>query len=136
MPIMRRVGDLGIGAGSGGRVTPISNLGTSPRPLVGPNPHREFIQFANPGSVTIHIAMERDADGNPPRAEPLGIGGTFAVFAGGVATLMASANSGGTGSRRADQTIRSRSSRAISDDVVTSLARRFPLSGRRESEGL
>jgi hypothetical protein len=87
MVVRRIVGEPGVGC-TGGKVTAINNLGTTLTALIGANPHRQFIRFANPGTVTVYVAMERDADGNPLLvSQPEALGGTFAVVGGGMLTV-------------------------------------------------
>jgi hypothetical protein len=77
----RTVGDPGIGA-TGSKVWPINGLGTALTPLVPGNPYREFIQFSNPGTVTVYVAMATDANGNPLAPSIGSLAGAFAVMPG------------------------------------------------------
>src|SRR5262245_30217434 len=76
------VGDPGIGC-TGGKTHASNNLGKTPMPLVGRNGNRRFIMFANPGNVTVYVALAFDVDSKPLELSvPFGLGGTLPVFAG------------------------------------------------------
>jgi hypothetical protein len=90
-------GQPGIGTGTGGRITAINNLGTALMPLVAVNPYREFIQFANPGNVTIFVAMALDANGNPLQPSTLALGGTLPVLTGATLTVVGECQQGWNG---------------------------------------
>jgi hypothetical protein len=75
------VGQPGVGC-TGNKVRAINNLGTSLMVLVGANPLRQFIRFSNPGTVTVYVAMERDADGKALAPSLSSLGGAFAVLGG------------------------------------------------------
>jgi hypothetical protein len=84
--VRRVVGEPGVGC-TGTKVTAINNLGTSAMVLVGANPLRQFIRFANPGTVTAYVAMERDGNGNALMPCLLALGGCFPVVGGAQLTV-------------------------------------------------
>jgi hypothetical protein len=84
--VRRVVGEPGVGC-TGTKVVAINNLATSSTVLIGANPHRQFIKFANPGTVTVFVAPERDGNGNPLTPSTMALGGTFPVVSGAVLTI-------------------------------------------------
>ena len=95
--VRRMVGEPGVGC-TGNKVKAINNLGTTLTALVGANPHRQFIRFSNPGTVTVYVAPERDADGNPLLvSQPWALGGSFAVYGGAVLTITGECQQGWNG---------------------------------------
>lgn len=76
-----------FGPTSGGKVTAINTLGTSPIQVVGANPQRGGITFANPGSVLAYVAPLTNASGQSLVPSLAALGGCFPVGAGGIITL-------------------------------------------------
>jgi hypothetical protein len=83
-----------IGPASGGKVTPINNLGTVALQVIGPNAYRSMITFANPGTVTVYVAPLLNAQGAAFTPSLAALGGTFPVFAGGLLTLTGECQTG------------------------------------------
>ena len=83
-----------IGPASGGKVTPINNLGTTAIQVIGQNVNRATITFANPGTVTVYVAPLTNAQGASFTPSLASLGGTFPVFAGGFLTLTGECQTG------------------------------------------
>jgi hypothetical protein len=78
------IGGASVNAGaSGGKVTPVNNVGTSPAQVVGANPQRQSITFTNPGTVNLYIAPMVTAAGVALVPSLAALGGCFIVFPGG-----------------------------------------------------
>jgi hypothetical protein len=74
-----------VASASGGKVTPINALGTSPITVIAGNPQRVSITFHNPSAISIYVAPLITATGAAlVPALPSTLGGTFQVFPGGL----------------------------------------------------
>lgn len=88
MPIFATVGQPGtVGPASGGKVTPVNNLGTTMVQVIGGNPSRAAITFHNPGLNTLYVAPTLNAQGNAFTPTLASLGGTFEIVAGGLLTI-------------------------------------------------
>lgn len=76
-----------VGPASGGKVTPINNLGTSPTQIIGGNPSRVSITFHAPGAIDIYVAPLVTATGATLIPSLGSLGGTFHIFAGASLTI-------------------------------------------------
>jgi hypothetical protein len=86
MPIFSGVGSPGtVASASGGKVTPVNGLTTTPGQVIGINSQRRQITFHNPGgSITVYVYMLQTATGATlVPALPNSLGGTFSVLPGG-----------------------------------------------------
>ncbi len=82
MPISS-TGAQTIGPASGGKVTPINNLGSSPAQVIGANQYRQSITFHAPGSNDVFVAPTVQANGAALVPSNVLLGGCFRVPAGG-----------------------------------------------------
>jgi hypothetical protein len=88
MTTFTSVGSPGtVNTASGGKVTPINNLGTSPVPIVARNGQRQTIQFYNPGTVAVYVAPAVTATGAPLVPSLAALGGCFLVLPGDALAL-------------------------------------------------
>lgn len=74
-------GAAAAGPASGGKCTPVNNVGTTGAQVVAANGNRQSITFCNPGSVAIYIY---------PMSVPVtsvALGGSVPLGAGGIVTL-------------------------------------------------
>lgn len=69
-----------IGPTSGGKVTPINNLGTTALQVIGPNQYRSSLSFFNPGVNTVYVAPLINASGVPFTPTLAALGGTIPIF--------------------------------------------------------
>jgi hypothetical protein len=82
------IGGASVNAGaSGGKVTPVNNVGTGVAQVVAQNAQRQTLTFANPGTVTVYVGPTKDANGNTITPTLAALGGTFPVFAGGLLVI-------------------------------------------------
>jgi hypothetical protein len=85
MTIYTGVGSPGtVSTASGGKITPINNLGTSPIQVVAGNPARQTITFCNPGTIVIYVAPLITLTGATLTPSLAALGGCFPVFPGGL----------------------------------------------------
>lgn len=76
-----------VSSASGGKVTPINTLNTTPASVVGINPSRMSITFHNPGTVDVYVYMLVTATGAAAAPSLSSLGGCFKVFAGGLLVI-------------------------------------------------
>lgn len=76
-----------IGPTSGGKVTPINNLGTSAQTVIGPNPQRTSLTFHNPGTNIFYVAPLLNAQGQSFTPTLSALGGTFEIGPGATIVL-------------------------------------------------
>jgi len=76
-----------IGPTSGGKVTAINTLGTSPLQVLAANPQRTTLTFHAPGTIDIFVAPSVNAQGQALVPSLGSLGGTFHIFAGGTLIL-------------------------------------------------
>lgn len=88
MPIWSGVGSSGsVGPTSGGKVTPINNIGTTGAQIIGGNPSRVTITFHNPGTNTVYVYPMTQASGAALAPTLTVLGGTFVVLAASLLTF-------------------------------------------------
>lgn len=87
MTMISSTGAQTIGPANGGKVTPINSLGTTALQVIGPNPQRASLTFANPGTVMVYVAPLINAVGGSFTITLSALGGSFPILAGGMLTL-------------------------------------------------
>lgn len=88
MAISTSVGSPGtVASASGGKVTPINGLTTTPIQVVGGNPQRITVVFHNPGVINVYVAPTITGTGAALVVGAGLLGGSFEVFPGGLLTI-------------------------------------------------
>ena len=78
MPVFGGVGGAqAFGPASGGKVTPLNNVGTSFAQVIGANPSRLSIGFHNPGTITLYVGPLVTASGSANSPSSGSLGGAF-----------------------------------------------------------
>jgi hypothetical protein len=76
-------GASAFSSASGGKVSKVSTLGTSPITVAVANPSRKKIVFHNPGTIDVYVAPTIDANGAALTIALATLGGSFLIYANG-----------------------------------------------------
>ncbi len=71
-----------FGPASGGKVTPINNVGTTFAQVVGSNSFRQSLTFHNPGTVAVYVGPTTTATGAANAPTLSALGGAFQILPG------------------------------------------------------